>query len=308
MFNYLIRRLFTSIMVLFGISVLVFSIIHLVPGDPVSAMLGRQKASAERQAQLRQQLGLNDPIVVQYGRYLTKALQGDLGESIRNYVPVSRAIAEQLPSTIVLAGAALLLALVVGFILGMLAALNAGTWIDTLAMGVSVSGMSVPSFWLGLLLILLFSVQLGWLPSISSGKSLADLVLPALTLGLPEAAVVARMIRASMLDVLGKEYVITARAKGLPSYLVIIRHALRNALIPVVTFVGLQVAYLLSGSTVVEAMFARQGIGRLAVNAIAARDYPMVQGVVLVIACIYVVLNTLTDVTYTFLNPRIRLK
>ena len=308
MTSYLVRRLLTSILVLFGISVLVFSIIHLVPGDAVTAILGRQKVSAEKVAQLREQLGLNDPIPVQYWHYLSRALHGDLGESIRNYVPVSEAIAEQLPSTIALAFSALALALMVGFVLGLAAALRHGTWFDTLAMGTSVSGLSIPTFWLGLLLILLFSVKLKWLPSISTDSSLSSLVLPALTLGLPEAAIVARMVRASMLDVLSKEYITAARAKGVPEHVVVLKHALRNALIPVVTFLGLQIAYLLAGSTIVETMFARQGIGRLAVQAIYNRDYPMVQGVVLVTATIYVLINTLTDTTYTFLNPKIRLK
>lgn len=308
MTTYLVRRLVTSILVLFGVSILVFSIIHLVPGDVVDAMVGRRKLSAEAEAQLRQQLGLNDPIWTQYLRYVGRALRGDLGESISSYRPVALSIGEQLPSTLVLAFSALALALVLGFLLGMLAALNNGSWLDTLAMGISVSGLSIPTFGLGLMLILIFAVSLGWLPSISSGSGLRDLILPALTLGLPEAAVVARMVRASMLDVLGREYILAARAKGLAESRVILRHALRNALIPIITFVGLQLAYLLAGSTIVETMFARQGIGRLAVHAISSRDYPLVQGVVLVTATIYVVINTLTDIAYTFLNPRIRLK
>ncbi len=308
MYTYLIRRFLTSILVLFGVSVLVFSIIHLVPGDAVSAILGRQKVSAARVAELRAQLGLDDPIPVQYGRYLGNALRGDLGESIRNYVPVSEAILEQLPSTVALEMAALAIALVLGFILGLVAALNYGSWFDTTLMGLSVSGMSVPTFWLGLLLIMFFSVQLKWFPSISNSNDFSDLFLPALTLALPEAAIIARMVRASMLDVLGKEYVTVARAKGLPEHGVVLSHAMRNALIPIVTFVGLQMAYLLGGSAIVETMFARQGIGRLAVDAINNRDYPMVQGVVLVVAVIYVVINTFTDITYAFLNPKIRLK
>jgi len=308
MIVYLIRRVLVSILVLFGVSALVFSIIHLVPGDPVTAMVGRQRVSAETAEQLREQLGLNDPIPVQYWNYLSRAFRGDLGQSIRNYVPVTESIAEQLPSTIRLALSALLLALVLGLILGLVAALNHGTWIDTLAMGFSVSGMSIPTFWLGLLLILLFSVKLGWLPSISSSDELKYLLLPAITLGLPEAAVVSRVVRASMLDVLHREYVTAARAKGLQERRVILKHALRNALIPVVTFVGLQMGYLLAGSTVVESIFARQGVGRLAVSSIAARDYPMVQGVVLVTATIYVIINTFTDLTYSFLNPQIRLQ
>lgn len=308
MFNYLVRRLFTSILVLFGISVLVFSVIHLVPGDVTMAILGRQKVSEEKVAELREQLGLNDPLYVQYGRYISNALQGDLGKSIRTNQSVSEAIAEQLPSTFALAISALSVALAIGGILGLFAALRHGTWFDTLVMGISVSGLSIPTFWMGLLLILFFSVRLKLFPSISNGSSFADLFLPALTLGLPEAAVVARMVRASMLDVLNKEYIITARAKGLPERLVILKHALRNALIPVVTFVGLQMAYLLGGATIVETMFARQGIGRLAVQSIYSRDYPMVQGVVLITAAIYVLINTLTDITYVFLNPKIRLK
>lgn len=308
MVNYLIRRILTSILVLFGVSVLVFSVIHLVPGDVTMAILGRQKVSEEKVAELREQLGLNDPIFVQYGRYLNNALHGDLGVSIRTYLPVSDSIAEQMPSTVVLAISALAIALGIGGILGLLAALRHGTWFDTLVMGLSVSGLSIPTFWMGLLLILFFSVRLKLFPSISTGSSPADLFLPALTLGLPEAAVVARMVRASMLDVLGREYITTARAKGLAERMVIFKHALRNALIPVVTFVGLQMAYLLGGATIVETMFARQGIGRLAVQSIYSRDYPVVQGVVLVTAAIYVIINTLTDITYVFLNPKIRLK
>jgi len=308
MLNYLIRRIFTSILVLFGVSVLVFSVIHLVPGDVTMAILGRQKVTEEKVAALREQLGLNDPLYVQYGRYLGKALRGDLGNSIRNYQPVSKSIGEQLPGTVALAFSALSVALTIGGILGMFAALRHGTWFDTLVMGISVSGLSVPTFWMGLLLILLFSVKLKLFPSISNDSSPAALFLPALTLGLPEAAVVARMVRASMLDVLNKEYIITAHAKGLPRRMVILKHALRNALIPVVTFLGLQMAYLLGGATIVETMFARQGIGRLAVQSIYNRDYPVVQGVVLVTAAIYVLINTLTDITYVFLNPKIRLK
>lgn len=308
MFTYLVRRLITSVLVLFGVSVLVFSVIHLVPGDVTMAILGRQRVSEEKVAELREQLGLNDPLYVQYGRYLSNALRGDLGKSIRTNMPVSQAIAEQLPSTVALAASALVVALAIGLTVGLLAALRHGTWFDTFVIGLSVSGLSVPTFWMGLLLILLFSVNLKLFPSISNGSSFRDLFLPALTLGLPEAAVVARMVRASMLDVLNKDYIITARAKGLPERAVVLKHALRNALIPVVTFVGLQMAYLLGGATIVETMFARQGIGRLAVQSIFSRDYPMVQGVVLVTAAIYVVINTLTDITYVYLNPRIRLK
>jgi peptide/nickel transport system permease protein len=308
MANYLVRRIITSILVLFGISILVFSVIHLVPGDVTMAILGRQKVSESRVNELREQLGLNDPLPVQYWRYLSRALHGDLGTSIRNNLPVSKSIGEQMPSTIALALSAFIFALTLGGVLGVFAALRQGSWIDTLVMALSVSGLSIPTFWMGLLLILLFSVKWGMFPSISNGSSPRELFLPALALGLPEAAVVARMVRASLLDVLGKEYITTARAKGLPKHLVTMKHAMRNALIPVVTFAGLQMAYLLGGATIVETMFARQGIGRLAVQSIYNRDYPVVQGVVLVTATIYVIINTLTDITYTFLNPKIRLK
>jgi len=308
MTNYLVRRILTSILVLLGVSILVFSVIHLVPGDVTMAILGRQKVSEARVNELREQLGLNDPLYVQYGRYLNRALHGDLGTSIRNNLPVSKSIAEQMPSTIALALSAFILALTLGGVLGVVAALRQGSWVDTLVMAISVSGLSVPTFWMGLLLILLFSVKWGMFPSISNGSSPRELFLPALALGLPEAAVVARMVRASLLDVLGKEYITTARAKGVPRHLVTMKHAMRNALIPVVTFAGLQMAYLLGGATIVETMFARQGIGRLAVQSIYNRDYPVVQGVVLVTATIYVLINTMTDITYTFLNPKIRLK
>jgi peptide/nickel transport system permease protein len=308
MTSYLVRRILTSILVLFGVSVLVFSVIHLVPGDVTMAILGRQKVSESRVNELREQLGLNDPLPVQYWRYLNRALHGDLGTSIRNNLPVSKSIGEQMPSTVALALSAFLLALTLGGALGVAAALHQGSWIDTMVMALSVSGLSVPTFWMGLLLILLFSVKWGLFPSISNGSSPRELFLPALALGLPEAAVVARMVRASLLDVLGKEYITTARAKGLPRHMVTMKHAMRNALIPVVTFAGLQMAYLLGGATIVETMFARQGIGRLAVQSIYNRDYPVVQGVVLVTAAVYVLINTLTDITYVILNPTIRLK
>lgn len=308
MSTYLLRRLLTSILVLIGVSILVFLIIHLVPGDPVSAMTGRQRVSAQEAAELRERLGLNDPIPVQYLNYVNKVLHGDLGRSLRNKVPVTTAIADQLPSTIQLAAFALIFAAVIGLTLGILASTRQGTWVDSVSMTLAVSGMSIPTFWLGLLFIIFFSIRLGWFPSTSTGNSVRSLILPALTLGLPEAAIISRVVRASMLDVLHKEFITAARAKGLNELVVVMRHALRNALIPVVTFIGLQMGYLLAGSTVVESIFARQGIGRLAVSAIAARDYPMVQGVVLVTATVYVLVNTLTDILYAVINPQIRLE
>lgn len=306
--NYLARRLLTSLAVLLGASLLTFSILHLVPGDPVAAMLGRQAVSGDRAADLRAQLGLDDPLPVQYARYLGAALRGDLGTSIRSDQPVTVLIGQQLPSTLQLAAAALTIALVLGFAAGIAAAVWRDSWIDSAVTLLAVGSISVPSFWLGMLLIFVFAVQLGWLPSTSSRGDWRGLILPALTLGVAEAGVIARIVRASLVDQLGRLYVVLARAKGVHSSLIVIRHALPNALIPVVTLLGLQVGFLLVGAIVVETVFARQGLGRLAVTAINNRDYPLVQGVVLVTATAYVLINTLTDLAYAWLDPRIRLQ
>ena len=297
-----------SVLVLFGVSVLTFSMLHLVPGDPVHAMLSRVAVTAEKVEQLRQELGLNDPLPVQYWRYVSRALRGDLGRSIHSRRPVVSTILEQLPSTFQLTIAAMTIAVIMGGSLGLLAALKPNTWLDTLTMTIAISGISVPSFWLGLLLILLFAVTLGWLPSIAPSTDWRGLILPALTLGVGEGAIITRLVRASMLDVLNQRYVLTARAKGLFEWRVIFVHALRNALIPIVTMLGLQVGYLLAGSIVIESIFARQGLGRLAVSAITNQDFPMVQGIVLVVASIYVIVNTLTDLIYVILDPRVRLQ
>lgn len=306
--SYLIRRLLTSLLVLLGVSIFTFSMLHMVPGDPVTAVMGRQAISREEADELRERLGLNDPLPIQYWHYISRALQGDLGESIRTNRPVSVMIAEQLPSTFQLALAAMPLAIIIGGSLGILAALKRGTWIDTLSMGIAISGISIPSFWLGILLILVFAVSLDWLPSAAPTGDLRGLILPALTLAVAEGAVIARVTRASMLDVLDQQYVTTARGKGLRERRVILVHALPNALIPVITILGLQLGFLLVGAIVVETIFARQGFGRLTITAISNRDFPLVQGVVLVTATIYVVINTVTDLAYGFLNPRIRLE
>ncbi len=305
---YLVRRLMSSVLVLLGVSILTFSMLHLVPGDPVTAILGRQLVTAKRAAELRESLGLNDPLPVQYWRYASGALRGDLGTSIRSNRPVVDVIAEQIPSTIQLTLAAIPLAVLFGLSLGILAALQRGTWIDTLIMSVAISGISIPSFWLGLLLILLFAVTLGWLPSVAPSGDLRGLILPAVTLAAAEGAVISRVTRASLLDVLSKEYLVAARAKGVRYHWLILRHALPNALIPIVTILGLQVGFMLVGSIVVETIFARQGLGRLAITAINTRDFPLVQGVVLVTASAYVFVNTVTDLIYSFLDPRIRLQ
>jgi peptide/nickel transport system permease protein len=306
--NYLARRLLTSLAVLLGASLLTFSILHLVPGDPVAAMLGRQAVSGAQAAELRAQLGLDDPLPVQYARYLGAALRGDLGMSIRSDQPVTALIGGQLPSTLQLAAAALSIALVLGFAAGIAAAVWRGSWIDSVVTLMAVGSISVPSFWLGMLLIFVFAVQLGWLPSTSSRGDWRGLILPALTLGVAAAGVIARIVRASLVDQFGRLYIVLARAKGLREHIVVVRHALPNALIPVVTLLGLQVGFLLVGAIVVETVFARQGLGRLAVTAINNRDYPLVQGIVLVTATAYVLINTLTDLAYAWLDPRIRLQ
>jgi ABC-type dipeptide/oligopeptide/nickel transport system permease component len=304
---YLGRRLLTSLLVLVGVSALTFGMLHLVPGDPVTAILGRQAVSAERIAALRAQLGLDQPLLVQYAAYVGGALHGDFGRSIRSERPVLAMIAEALPSTLQLASAALLFAVLAGFGLGLLAAVRRGRWPDLLVTTVAVSGISIPSFWLGMLLILVFSVWLGWLPSVASQGDWRGLILPALTLAVAEAAVIARVVRSSVVEALNQEYMRTAVAKGLPPLRRLLRHALPNALIPVVTVVGLQAGFLLAGSVVVETVFARPGLGRLAISAVSNRDFPVVQGVVLVTAAAYVLINTFTDLLYAALDPRVRL-
>jgi ABC-type dipeptide/oligopeptide/nickel transport system permease component len=294
--------------VLFGASLFTFSILHLVPGDPVAAMLGRQAVTGARAEELRAQLGLNDPLPVQYLRYVGGLLQGDMGTSIRNKQPVATLIAQQLPSTLQLAAAALVLAVTAGLLLGILAALRRNTWVDVTITTITVAGVSTPSFWLGMLLILLFSMQLGWLPATSARGDWRGLILPAVTLAVAEAAVIARVTRATMVDELDRTYVSMARAKGLRERLLVRRHLLPNVLIPVLTVVGLQAGFLLAGAFVVESVFARQGLGRLAVSAIENRDYPLVQGVALTIAATYVIINTAVDLTYAWLDPRIRLQ
>jgi peptide/nickel transport system permease protein len=293
-----------AVPVVLGVSVAVFLMLHLVPGDPISVMFADSALPPEQIAMLRQQLGLDDPLPVQYARFVGRALQGDLGRSIRSNRPVLQEILNQLPSTIQLTIAAMGVAVLVGMTLGCLAALGRNTWLDLVSMAIALLGVSMPSFWLGLMLIFLFSVALGWLPATGEG-GLERLIMPALALGLFAAAVIARLTRSSMLEVLGQEYVRTARAKGLRERVVVIRHALSNALIPVVTMVGLQAGILLSGAVVIETVFSRQGLGRLIVNGILAKDFPVVQGAVLFTALMYVLVNLLVDLAYAWIDPRI---
>jgi ABC-type dipeptide/oligopeptide/nickel transport system permease component len=309
---YLAKRLAEAIPVLILSSLLVFGILHLVPGDPIDTMMGAAsfgistpEAQAQLVAQIREQLGLNDPLPIQYLHWLGNALRLDFGESFIRHQPVAALIAQRLPSTLELAGAALLLSVVVGMTFGIVAALRRHTWIDGAVMVLSLGGVSMPSFAYAMLLILVFSVLLGWLPATGAG-SFDRLVLPALVLGYEGTGLIARLTRASLLEVLGREYITTARAKGLPPRIVVLRHAMRNALIPVVTIVGLQVGRLLAGSIIVETVFARQGVGQLAIDAILQKDYPLVQGIILLTASTYVIANLLVDVSYGLINPKIR--
>jgi len=305
MIQYIYRRLLQSIPVLIGISVLTFAMLHLVPGDPVLIFAGDKPLTPERAAEIRHQLGLDRPVSVQYWDYISHAVRGDLGVGLRSRRPVVDSLLEALPSTLELTGAALVVAAIVGIGLGIVAAVARGTWIDTAAMGFAMLGISLPVFYSSLLLILLFSFRLGWFPATGQG-GLERLVLPATALGLTSAAALARLVRSSMLEVLGQDYIVTARAKGLAPRAVITRHALKNALIPTITMLGLQLGVLLGGAVVTETIFSRPGLGRLAVDAIVSRDFPLVQGVVLFAATAYVLVNLAVDLLYAAVDPRIR--
>jgi peptide/nickel transport system permease protein len=306
MLAYVIRRTVAAVAVFWGVATVVFLLLHgVLPGDPAETILAGSGASQSEIAQVREQLGLDDPLPVQYGRYLLSTLRGDLGRSFFSNRPVALAIAEQLPATFQLTLASLLVAVILGFSLGILAALRAHSWVDQVAMGVAVLGVSVPVFWSGLILIWIFSIGLKWLPATGAG-SWRHLVMPALVLGLVSAGPIARLMRASLLNVLSADYITMARAKGLPSAAVISRHALRNALIPTITLVGLQAGFLLGGTVITEAVFARPGLGRLVVEAILWKDLPVVQGVVLLIAATYVVINLFVDIISLVLDPRLR--
>jgi ABC-type dipeptide/oligopeptide/nickel transport system permease component len=305
MLTYVRRRLVLAVPVILGVSVVVFSIVYLLPGDPVLAILSGANATAEQEAELRAQLRLEDPLPIQYLRFLGRGAQGDFGRSIFSRRPVGEEIADQLPSTLQLAGMSIVIAAVVGLALGVLAAVRHDTWVDRTAMLIALGGVSMPSFWLGLVLILVFSLQLGWLPATGHG-GLSRLILPAATIGLNYSAVIARLVRSSLLEVLGNGYIATARAKGLSEWPVVLKHALGNALIPVTTIIGVQLGNLLAGTIVVETVFSRPGMGRLAVTAVLDKDYPLIQGVVLVSALGYVLVNLLVDLSYSLLDPRIR--
>jgi peptide/nickel transport system permease protein len=304
MVRYLVRRLLLTVPVLVGVATLVFALIHLVPGDPVQSMLG-ETASQEEMDQVRHALGLDRPLLVQYQTFLTGLIRGDLGKSFRFGTPVTQEIGSRLYRTIQLALAAMLVAMLIALPLGILAAVYRGTGIDYAAMTLALVGISMPNFWLGPLLAILFAVQLGWLPVAGTG-SIAHLVLPAVTLGAALAAILARMTRASVLEELRELYVLAARARGVSRMRAIVRHAFRNSLIPIVTIIGLQFGAVLTGTIITETIFAWPGVGRLLIQAINFRDYPLVQGCILFISFTYVMMNLLTDITYGLLDPRIR--
>ena len=306
MAQFLAKRLVSALIVAFGVSLLAFSMSHLTPGDPVSIMLG-ERASAESIARLTQQLGLDQPLPVQYWNFLTRALRGDLGTSIRSGQPVLGEIAMRFCPTLELTLAAMVVAAALGIGLGVLAAVSRAPWLESTIMTFALLGISVPTFWSGLLFITFFALTLNWFPVTGSG-GFAGLVLPAVTLALPAAAVLARMTRSSLLEVLSQDFIRTARSKGLVEHTVIFKHALRNAFIPILTIMGLQFGGLLAGSVIVESVFARPGLGRFAVGAILARDFPQIQGIVLLAGLSYVLINMIVDFLYGVLDPRIQVR
>jgi ABC-type dipeptide/oligopeptide/nickel transport system permease component len=304
--SFLARRLALSVPVLFGVATLVFSLIHLIPGDPAQAMLGETASQADVDA-LRQRLGLDRPILEQYGHFLSGLAHGDLGTSLRTGEPVARQIRGRVPATMELAAAAMLVAIGIAIPLGVLAAVRRGTALDAASMTLALTGVSVPNFWLGPLLAIVFAVQLQWLP-VSGRGTWMHLVLPAVSLGAGLAAILARMTRATLLEELREPYVQAARARGVSPARAVLTHALRNGLIPVVTLLGLQFGNVLTGAVITETVFAWPGIGRLLIQSIGFRDYPVVQGCILFIATTYVLVNLATDLAYGALDPRIRVQ
>ena len=305
MLNFLLSRIFSALIVILGVSTLVFMLIHFVPGDPVEVMLGESSQPTDREA-LRHALGLDQPIVTQLVHYFNGLLHFDLGQSLHSKRPIVDVLLERIPATIELAVAGLLVAVLIAFPLGMIAAVRRDTAWDSGAMFFSMFGISVPNFWMGPLLILVFSLWLGWFP-VSGRDGIASLVLPALTLGTAMAAILSRMVRASLLEVLGEDYIRTARAKGMSERVVLVHHAMRNAMLPVITLLGLQLGTLLGGAVITEIVFSWPGVGQLTIDSINRRDYPVVQACILLISLAYVVINTLTDLVYAWLDPRIRL-
>jgi peptide/nickel transport system permease protein len=303
--RYIFKRLLAALPVVFGVITVAFVLLYLLPGDPASTMLARSGASAEDIAELRTELGLDDPLYIQYAKYISSTVRGDFGRSMVSQEPVLKLLVARIPTTLELVMVALLLAVPIGTLLGTIAAVKQNTWIDRLVVAFASIGVSMPSFWLGLMLILLFSVTLGWLPSFGQG-SFKHVILPAAVLGLGAIGTITRTARTSMVDVLKQDYIVTARAKGLAEHVMLFRHALRNALIPIVTIVGLQFGWLLSGSIIVEAVFSRQGLGLILIDSVLEQDLPVVQGAVLLSSVLYIFLNLIVDLIYGFVDPKVR--
>jgi ABC-type dipeptide/oligopeptide/nickel transport system permease component len=302
--RYILKRLLLAIPTLLGVVIGAFLIIHLVPGDPVEVMLFGASPTPEQKEELRSQLGLDKPLDVQFARYMRALSRGDLGSSIQTHRTVWEEIAEKFKPTLVLTLAGMGIAIVFGFASGIAAALRPNSWLDSLAMSAANLAVAIPAFWLGIILLLLFSLQLGWFPATGQGGG-SRLVLPALSLGIGYSAIIARLVRSNLITVLEKEYILTARSKGLLERVVLFRHALKNALIPVITMIGLQFGNMMGASVVIETLFARVGLGRLLVTSILQRDYPLIQGTILVFGIIYIGSNLVIDLLYSLVDPRI---
>ena len=305
MLTYILQRLLAALLVIFGVVSIVFLLIHMIPGDPVEIMLGESASTTDREA-LRTALGLNQPLWVQFQQYLAGLLQFDMGNSIHFRRPVTDLLLERLPATGLLAAVTLLITLLLALPLGIIAAVRRDTAWDSGAMTFSMLGVSIPNFWLGPIVSLVFSLWLGWFP-VSGRNGFGSVILPALTVSTGLIAVRSRMVRSSRLEVLGEDYLRTAQAKGLPSQRVILQHGLRNALLPVITLLGLQLGALLAGAVITETVFSWPGVGLLTIESIQSRDYPVVQACVLLISVTYVLVNLLTDLAYAWIDPRIRL-
>lgn len=304
MFKYIVKRLLQTVIVLIGVTLVTFTLLHVVPGDPVNIML-EKRADAETIARVRHQMGLDRPYTEQYLSFLSGLAKGDLGDSYFQKKPVTDLVAESFSVTLKLGSSALLLAVILGLTVGIIAAANRGKFLDRTLMTVSILGISAPSFWIAIILQIVFGLRLKWLP-ISGLEADYALVLPTFALGTRFAAEISRITRTSMLDAMGHDYIQTARAKGVREFFVISKHALKNAIIPIVTYLGLSVGYILGGSVLVETVFSIQGMGKLMISAIQSRDIPVVQGVTVYIASIFVFINLVIDLLYGFLDPRVR--
>jgi peptide/nickel transport system permease protein len=314
MASFIIRRLVALIPVVLLVSVIVFIIMHLIPGDPIDVMYGMESVSPEARAALEHKLGLDQPLAVQYIRWLSRFVIGDWGVSFVNGQPVFRTILQKLPATFLLATSSMIVALLISIPLGIIAAIHRNTGIDYMAMVLALLGISIPSFWMAIMLVLVFALQLGWLPSIgfvspleAPVEALKHLVLPSIALGTALAGTFTRLTRSSLLETMNQDYIRTARSKGLMERTVVLLHALKNALIPVITVIGMWFGFLLAGSVVIETIFAWPGVGQLLVQSILSRDYPVVQNTVLIVSVSFVLVNLAVDLLYTFLDPRIRL-